>query len=675
VFSADSDLASDPFSDPTSEPTSAIRAALSALQIERLVLAIHDRSFPSTEDEDLGRGSPYGKGARALIQLVAGLGFDGLQLGPQGDTSLTNPSPYDGALFSKSPLSIALGTLIEDPAWAALGDGLLAPAVAGRPATAVGPDQYAYAWRTARETVATLHARFRAAQGGPAGQLAERFAAFRSRAQERLTADAFFEALCAEHGTDDWRSWPRAGAARWDRDLCCAPAEHQEAARARQAVLRVARAVEIERHLFGQFVLDQQHQQLRAHIGRALPRAGLALLGDLQIGISHRDSWSRRGLFRADYLMGAPPSRTNPAGQPWGYPVLDPLQYEAGGAALRLLELRVDWILSEFDGVRLDHPHGLVCPWVYAADDPDPALAVSRGARLRCSPNLSDQPALAALSVPSAEQLSRDPGVARYADDWVQELRDDQVARYGVLFEAVMARVAARGRQTRDVVCEVLSTWPYPLRRVMARHGLGRFCVTQKGDLGRPDDVYRGENSSPEDWIMVGNHDTAPIWLLADAWHGTAAGAARALYLSERLMPVAALRGRLARWIAADSRHLCLAMFADLFVGPARRVSVFFADLFGLKEIYNRPGLVDETNWTLRLPSAFLQDYRRRVAVGTALNVPLALVLALLSRAEKMGSAAAPLARRLMAAAKAFTPRLDDELVSLVESALTLPAA
>jgi 4-alpha-glucanotransferase len=52
--------------------------------------------------------------------------------------------------------------------------------------------------------------------------------------------------------------------------------------------------------------------------------AGLKLYGDLQIGISAKDAWAYQGLFLDNYLMGAPPSRTNPEGQPWNYPVLDP---------------------------------------------------------------------------------------------------------------------------------------------------------------------------------------------------------------------------------------------------------------------------------------------------------------------------------------------------------------
>jgi hypothetical protein len=255
---------------------------------------------------------------------------------------------------------------------------------------------------------------------------------------------------------------------------------------------------------------------------------------------------------------------------------------------LALVTSRVDRMLADFDGIRIDHPHGLVCPWVYDAADPDPAAAVSRGARLRCSPDLAEHPRLASLAIPESDQISRDPGIARYADDWVRALRDDQVERYAVLFDAIMGRVRAAGRKQTDVVCEVLSTWPYPLRAVMERYGLGRFCVTQKADLARPDDVYRSENASARDWIMVGNHDTRPVWLLAETWHGTAAGAERALYLAERLMPEPALRPRLARWIAGDPRHLCQAMFADLFAGRARRVSVFCSDLFGLREVYDR---------------------------------------------------------------------------------------
>jgi 4-alpha-glucanotransferase len=669
-----------------------IRAGLAALGIRRLVLAIHDASFPGTPDEDLGRGSPYGEGARELLEFAAAFGFTGLQLGPQGDTAASNPSPYEGALFTKSPMSLAPATLMHDPDWAPLCEGLLAPLVEARPPGPPDRTRHEHAWHASRLFLERLHARYLAsgATDGTPGAVADRFTAFREAHGRRLLADGDFETLSALHGTDDWRRWGERGAepaVDVDRVLHCPTPALAAAAERRRHALHANPSPEAARHLFGQFVLHEQHQALRRWLAEG-PR--LALYGDLQIGFSHRDVWSRRALFRRDYLMGAPPSRTNPAGQPWMFPVLDPDRYfedrarRTPGPVLRLVEERIGGLLDDFDGLRIDHPHGLVCPWVYAAADPDPAGAVLRGARLFCSPHLDDHPALRALAIPTREQIAADPGIARYADDWVKDLRPEQVDEYGILFDAVVGLVTKAGREPLDVVCEVLSTWPYPLRRVMSRHGLGRFCVLQKADLARPDDVYRGENTSSGDWIMVGNHDTPPIWALADSWHGTAAGARWAAYLSERLVPSpsstsAPLRTRWARWIAADSRNLCQALFAALFLGPARQVSVFFADLFGLRQIYNRPGIVQVDNWTLRLPSDWRDRYLAGVARSDAFNVPLALAMALTARAPAEAPTAGPsgasVIASLVAAARALTPALDEEIVSLLTTSVTAGSA
>src|SRR4051812_49376882 len=111
-----------------------IGEALAALDVRRLVLAIHDVSFPAAPDEDVGRGTPYGAGAQGVFALAAGLGFNAIQLGPQGQTSLVNPSPYDGMLFSRCFLDVALRELATDPRWGGiLRSETVAAAVKGRP--------------------------------------------------------------------------------------------------------------------------------------------------------------------------------------------------------------------------------------------------------------------------------------------------------------------------------------------------------------------------------------------------------------------------------------------------------------------------------------------------------------------------------------------------------------
>jgi 4-alpha-glucanotransferase len=601
-----------------------VAEALGALGIERLLLTVHDASFPGQPDEDLGRGSPYSRGAAGLITFAHGLGFNGLQLGPQGKTSRINASPFDGTLFGRSTLSAALGRLAAaaDPRWnGLLPVEVLRPLVEGRPAASAARVDQRYVWDASEVGLRAAFAAL-AAQGAARPALVAELRAFVTAQRGWLAADSRFEALARRHGSDDWRRWPQP---EGDVD----PGE-------------VAYAD------FCQFVVHTQHVDLRAE----LARLGMKLFGDLQIGVSLRDLWRWRGLFLGDYLMGAPPSRTNPDGQPWGYPVLDPDQYAGGGAAdgLAFFGARLDKMLGEFDGLRIDHPHGLVCPWVYRAADPDPLRAVQTGARLFDSPDLPDHPALARFAIARPDQLAPEPGFPRHADDWVRALDPEQVARYAVLFDVLLATARRHGRDDRDIAAEVLSTCPFPLQAVLARHGLGRFRVTQKADPSDRRDPYRTDEAVPGDWVMVGTHDTPPIWRVLEGWTH-ARVAAWAGYLADRLEPQAAARPAFAAGLAREPRRLAAALFADLFVGPAARVSVFFADLFGMKDVYNAPGTVDPANWTLRVPPDYQHLYAERRARGEALDVPAALAAALRARARgahgEMSDLAAALAQRM----------------------------
>ena len=84
-----------------------IDRALKILGIQNFLFGIHDPAFPSLPEEDLGCGSPYSEGAAGLLKFVRSLGFNGIQLGPQGITTSANASPYEGSFFSRNPLSLA----------------------------------------------------------------------------------------------------------------------------------------------------------------------------------------------------------------------------------------------------------------------------------------------------------------------------------------------------------------------------------------------------------------------------------------------------------------------------------------------------------------------------------------------------------------------------------------
>jgi len=559
-----------------------VTEALLALGKDRLVLAIHDASFPAGR-EDVGRGSPYSRRGRAFLGFARGLGFDGIQLGPQGETSLGNPSPYDSSYFSRNFLSIALGDLVDgDRFGGLLSREALRAAVEGRPE---GDERVhaAYSWRAQGAALDEAHAAFRGALASRP-VLGEALSRFR---RENASWLARAEALAARRGDDP--------------DGCA----------------------------FRQLVLEEQHGDLRAHC-RAI---GLRLYADLAIGCSVEDREAYQALFLPGYLLGAPPSRTNPAGQPWGYPVLDPRRYALGG--LDLLLARVDRAIAGYDGIRLDHPHGLVCPWVYKAGAASPEESVRAGARLFSSPDLTDHAALAPLAIARAEQLDR--SLPRHADGWVRALDEAQVERYATLIDAIVARARSAGWGDAEVACEVLSTLPYPLRRVLERHGLGRMRVAQKASLDDPADVYRSENAAPEDWIMAGTHDTPPVWLVVERWRQAGELERRADYLAERLAAPYD-RARFARRLVLDRGELVHALFADMLASRARRVSIFWADLFGVEELYNEPGTFHERNWILRVPSDFEARYRARAARGEALDLGRALRMAVDARRRTGGA-------------------------------------
>ena len=591
----------------TNEQRALVAEALRLLHIERLILSVHDASFPGFADEDIGRGSPYSFGGRAFLRFAAELGFTGVQLGPQGRTSPINASPYDGTLFAKSPLSIALGPLASEDSWQGLlAKDALAAAVSGRPRSADHRVADAYVRPVQDAALRVAYAAFasRDRKDKRRATLARAFAKFTSAHTDWLESDSLFEALAAQHGTLDWQTWPPA----WTES-----GDHREA-------MDFAR--------FCQFLVHAQHAELR----HELAGRGLKLYGDLQVGVSHRDLWHHQDLFLTNYRMGAPPSRTNPDGQPWGYPVLDPDGLSECGPGLRFVRARLVKMLSEFDGLRIDHPHGLVCPWVYRTDDPDPLHAVQQGARLFASPDLPDHPDLARYSLVSRSDLAPDPGHPRYEDDWVRHLSEEQVSRHSVLFDLLVNTVLAHRGQISDIACEVLSTCPSPLAAVVTRHGLGRFRVVQKADPEDTNDPYRTARATPADWVMLGTHDTPPIWRVIDAWRDTRHQAEWARYLAHRLEPTVAQRADFAARLASDPIQLGRAFCADLFVGPAQNVSIFFTDLLGMKDLYNRPGEVHPENWVLRVPPDYGQVYRARCASGEAFDLCGALALALRAR-------------------------------------------
>lgn len=596
------------------ESIAEIREAKRRLGIDRLLLQVHDASFPSDPGEDVGRGSPFSLAAERLFRFAANLGFDGIQLGPQGMTGRGQASPYEGTLFSRNPLNLPLAKLAADgrlssEVWETIRRRVPAVAV-----TLPLNDIEALFDLAVRDIIARADGSDRAAARS-----------FLQTHEGWLVPDALYPLLCLEHNALWWGDWTETPQAKFDQRLFAPTPGEESRAKARLNELRDKYAAPIEDYALVQWLLAEEHRRLRER----LADDGLSLFADLQVGLAPQDMWSRQSLFLHEYRLGAPPSRTNPDGQPWGFAVCDPRQYGTlshPGPVLQFIADRLDRVLSECDGLRIDHPHGWIDPWVYRADDPDALHAVQHGARLFSSPNDPQHPQLQAWAIARPEQI--DPHEAPYADRRVRDLADDQVERYAMLMAKMIERLESHGKSRTAMACEVLSTLPYPMQRVLERFGLGRFRVTSKLKLDDPTDVYRIEQARPEDWIMLGTHDTASIWQYADEWFRSGAAPQWGAYLASRLS--SGERGaEIAATAASRPGELVHALFAAMLASRARNVSVFFPDLFGMKERYNRPGVHSDDNWRLRIPNDFERIYEDRRTSGEALDISRCLATAL----------------------------------------------
>ena len=75
-----------------------------------------------------------------------------------------------------------------------------------------------------------------------------------------------------------------------------------------------------------------------------------------------------------------------------------------------------------------------------------------------------------------------------------------------------------------------------------------------------------------------------------------------------------------------------------MFACKAENIQIFFTDLFGLYEVYNRPGTSGDSNWSLRIPDNYEEVYCNNLKEGKALNLPYILKLAIEARGHEFAA-------------------------------------
>jgi 4-alpha-glucanotransferase len=311
------------------------------------------------------------------------------------------------------------------------------------------------------------------------------------------------------------------------------------------------RAVEQARREHPREVLYRQYLQWIAHgQWRAARRAAasVAVYGDFpfMVAADSADAWANQELFSFDATAGAPPDAFSRDGQNWKLPVY---RWDV------LRERRYDWFLDRarraadlFDGFRVDHVVGLFRTWVFPLDGTAPHFTPD------------DEPT--------------------------------QITQGRAVLETIQ-------RAGADVLAEDLGTIPDFVREAIAELGIPGYRVMRWERHwqapGRP--LVDPVGYPARSLATSGTHDTDT---LAEWWD--------ALSEEERddVLAVVASRGvPLGVTLGAGTpfepvvRDLILeALYAsgsDLLVLPVQ-------DIFGWRDRINVPAIVDEKNWTWKLP-------------------------------------------------------------------------
>ena len=152
-------------------------------------------------------------------------------------------------------------------------------------------------------------------------------------------------ALAEELGTD-WHDWPE---------------ELRHPSSPEIVAWRAAHADRIERHLWMQWLLDEQMEQTQEAAVEVGMRAGV--IHDLAVGVAGEgaDAWALQDVLAAGVTVGCPPDMYNQLGQDWAQPPWRP-DALADAAYVPYRDM-LRTLLRHSGGIRVDHILGLFRQW------------------------------------------------------------------------------------------------------------------------------------------------------------------------------------------------------------------------------------------------------------------------------------------------------------------------
>lgn len=310
----------------------------------------------------------------------------------------------------------------------------------------------------------------------------------------------------------------------------------------------------IAMYSYWQFIAHRQWSAMRAYAASRGVRIG----GDLAFSPCRESAevWANQSDFDLTRSVGAPPDNFNPRGQRWGLPL--PNWEQMRGEGFKLLRARVRHASLLYDLIRIDHVVGLYRTFNFGSD-------------------------------PDA------PGIFTPANEDQQRIQGEEIIR-------AIKEEAARA----EIIAEDLGTVPPWVRESLTHLGVPGYKVMQwERNWGAPDEPFLSPATYPElSLATTGTHDTESL----TTWWREQPVAER-----EKLARALGIEGQVNSRATLDE-SACDAILSVLYAAPSRLVIIPIQDLFGWSARINRPGTVNDSNWTYRLPMT-LERLRRSPAI------------------------------------------------------------
>ncbi len=545
-------------------------------------IILHNASAPAVDAENVGIGSLFSRTTvNKLFPFLKSHGISGIQQEPNGLRRLNDNSPYAPESSAKNIFMIPLEKLASDEYNNILSKETLAKIVKNN------PDKNNVDYGYVRESFdIALKEAFRN------GKESSEFFKFKALNEDKYEQSAIFHILSKAYSGKKW--------SKLDKELYST--SDRMAANKRIEEIKTFHKDEYDFYIFNQMILEKENEKTN----KMAAESGIKIIGDSPVAQTAVDEWVNKDLFLKGKAIGCPPDYFSKDGQRWGFKYYDPKEIfnkdGSLGKAGEVLKKKYEEYFASFPGgIRIDHIIGLIDPFIYTT---------------------------------AAKKMTAENSGRIYSVDG--PYRKHSIDEYAALLTKIIIPAAEKyGMDKSSIICEDLGAPLKTVQDVLKKLKLSGISVTQFD--------YRGATTPAQNTIMIGSHDNQSFLEYVD-------GLFKNVKSKQFLKKTRLLAKDIAQKdasikeikqsreeIRTDKAKFIAASFAELFTSPAKRVQIFFTDLFGIAKTYNRPG-TNKGNWSVRLGENFEDDYYKAVAEGKAPNFAAAVATALRQRGLEKGN-------------------------------------